>query len=241
MRDDDKTPPGSRADRVAGRPGVLSGQGAREAAIRDAGAPSSLDAATLARMRAEAVARAASPFIDPKLARDARALLTGADRAWLTHVTGRPATWYGDLSNAELYLAVQAVKADAPHLEAVAAARRAEQQRASRAAADAAARAGQAERDAWQALARRLPVPVAVWHNWTPRHLDGYEQGADHIVVLRELHAGRLHRAAYSPLCWTPSRARELRDVSGNAGDERRVPDCKACLRHAGRLAAGQG
>lgn len=80
---------------------------------------------------------------------------------------------------------------------------------------------------------------MAVCHNWTARHLDGYQQGADHIVVLADLDAGRLHRKAGDPLCWAPSRAHELRHVGANVGDEKRIPDCKACVRRAGKLANG--
>lgn len=197
---------------------------------------SALDDATLARMRAEAAVKA-GPFVDPALLRDADALLPGIDAEWLARIIGHPVRSYRTFTNAELFLAVHAAQADAEYLRALAAARRAEQGRAGREAAAAAQAQAQAVRDAWQALASRLPVPVAVWHNWTARHLDGYEQGADHIAVLEDLHAGRLRRRARSPLCWTPSRAHELRHVTGNVGDELRPPNCKACLRHARRLA----
>jgi hypothetical protein len=59
-------------------------------------------------------------------------------------------------------------------------------------------------------------------------------------VVLEDLAVGRLRRAAGLPLCWTPSRARQLRHVHGNAGDERRIPDCKACLERAARIVLTQ-
>lgn len=199
--------------------------------------PSVLDDATLEQMRAEAAADT-SPFIDPAVWRESTRVLPGVDNAWLSRVTGRRVTGYRHLSPAELALAVKAAKADAAHLQALAGARRAEQQAAAEHAAETAATAAHLATATWQALRARLPVPVAVRHNWTARHLDGYEQGADHIVVTQDLHSGRLHRRAGRSLCWTPSRDRELRHVSANVGDDRRVPDCKACLRHADNLAA---
>lgn len=200
-------------------------------------ATSALDETTLARMRAEA-AHEAGPFIDPAYFRRAQSELAAVPARWLDRVIGRPAGTWHSLSNAELVLALEAAQADAEHLRALA-----EESRSAWLLAEARRegerhRAAQAARDEWEALRGRLPVPVAILHNWTARHLDGYEQGGDHIVVLEDLHAGRLHRAAGSPLCWTPSRAHELRHVSANTGDERRLPDCKACLRHAERLAA---
>lgn len=199
-------------------------------------ATSALDDAALAAMRAEAEADR-SPFINPAVFRDAQSLLPGIDHAWLARVTGREVRSWQRLAPAELTLAVAAAKADAAYLQALGVQRRAAQQAASRQRAGEAAAAAQAERDAWEALRGRLPVPVQVCHNWTARHLDGYEQGADHIVVMVDLHAGRLHRTARSPLCWTPSRAHELRHVTPNVGDDGRIPDCKACLRRAEKLA----
>jgi hypothetical protein len=187
-------------------------------------------------MRAEAAARA-SPFVDPKLLRDAAAVLPGVPGDWLAWVVGRPVASYRSLTNAELALAVRAAAEDAAHLAALAAERRAARHRAEQATTAAAADAAQAQQDQWAALRARLPVPVSVQHNWTARHLDRYEQGADHIVVAENLHIGRFRRSAGDPLCWTPSRAHQLRHVSGNAGDELRLPDCKACLGHAERLA----
>jgi hypothetical protein len=200
--------------------------------------PSILDAATLARLRADARAHR-SPFTDPALIRDAAEVLGRAGAQWLTLAVGRPAGHWQRLSNEELHVAVQAARLDHAHLTAAREAHRAtyEEDRRRRAAEGATLR--RAAVDAWAALRAAQPVPVAVRHNWTSRHLDGYEQGGDHIVVLAALVVGRLHRAAGDPLCWTPSRARELRHVDGAAGDESRLPDCKACLKTAARVAAG--
>lgn len=201
---------------------------------------SALDDKTLARMRTAAAAEA-GPFADPALLREADALLPAADRGWLERVIGHPVPSYRSLTHAELLLAVRAAKADAAHLRALADSRRAEAEHARQHQAETAAAAARAGQEAWRALRSRLPVPVTVQHNWTARHLDGYEQGGNHIVVREDLNVGRFRRTAGVALCWTPSRARELRHVSGNAGDENRLPDCKSCLRHAENVAAARG
>ena len=152
--------------------------------------PSALDEAALAAMRADAEATA-GPFTDPALLRKAELALAGIDTAWLERVVGHPAGSWRSLSHAEMLLAVRAAETDAEHLAALA---EAEQQKLAR-RRQATAAAAQATADAaaaqWQQLRAQLPVPVTVQHNWTARHLDGYEQGADHIVVLEDLHAGR--------------------------------------------------
>lgn len=199
-------------------------------------AQSLLDEPALAVLRAQAAAHA-GPFIDPVVFRQAGIVLAGVDAGWLSRVAGRRVGWWGDLDNREMWLAVRAAEADAVYLKALAG-RRADAARAeSRKRAEDAVAAHRAKRDGWESLRVRLPVPVVVCHNWTARHLDGYEQGADHIVILAALDVGRFHREAGQPLCWTPSRAHELRHVGANVGDEKRIPDCKACMRRAGKLA----
>lgn len=195
-----------------------------------------LDTTAIERMRADA-ATAADPFTDPAVFRKAQAILPAADRQWLEEIIGHPVPSWTRLSGAELTLAVMAAEADAAHLAALREQQAAARQAAQREQAARAAATAQAARHAWETLRASLPVPVDVCHNWTARHLDGYEQGADHIVVREDLHAGRVHRPAGRPLCWTPSRARELRHVHPNCGDETRIPDCKACLDRARKLA----
>jgi hypothetical protein len=195
-----------------------------------------LDDDTLAVIRLEAMA-SASPFINPKLLREAEQVMHLAPPDWLARVTGRPVHSWRYLTNLELTIAVRAIRADRAHLDALRDAEQAEWRRAADESRPEAAATAQAGRDAWEALRARLPVPVVVLHNWTSRHLDGYEQGADHIVVLEDLHADRFHRAARQCLCETPSRASQLRHVGSAADDETRIPDCRACLRHAERLA----
>jgi hypothetical protein len=198
-------------------------------------APSGLAPADLARLRAEAVG-ARSPFVSPALLREGASLLGAVPDAWLAHVVGVQVPSWRYLTNQELHLAVAAAKEDAAWLTADREAGMAEYRAI--AAAEDAKRAATAMAAAaeWETLRAALPAPVAVCHNWTARHLDGYEQGGDHIVLLEDLHAGRLHRSARSPLCWTPSRAHELRHVSAAADDEDRLPNCKACLRTARQL-----
>lgn len=204
-------------------------------------APSSLDAVTLARMRADAERGHSSRHMDPALVREAERFLPGMSTEWLTYVVGRPVMTYRYFTTAELILAVAAAKADAEYLREAQAARYAAWEQERKANAARAASAHQREADAWDALRAALPVPVSVWHNWTARHYDGWIQGADHAVVLEDLHAGRLHRQAKDPLCWTPSRAHQLRHVTPNGtDDERRIPDCKACLRTARQLAKAE-
>lgn len=197
-----------------------------------------LDEPTIAAMRAQAVADGGgNPFIDPALIREAESVMPRTNPAWLERVIGHPVPSWRHLSYPELLLAVRAAKADAAHLQAVADAQRTEWQHANWEASEASRAADKAIRDAWTELRGQLPVPVEVWHNWTARHLDGYEQGADHIVVRQPVTVGRFHRDADRPLCWTPSRDHELRHIFGNTGDEKRIPDCKACLRRARQLA----
>jgi hypothetical protein len=195
-----------------------------------------LDDDTLAMIRLECAA-ARSPFIDPALLREAQELMHLAPADWLNRVAGRDVRSWTYLSNIELAVALRAIKADRAHLAARAAAQRAEWDRQARERLEVERAAAQAERDQWQALRARLPVPVTVGHNWTARHLDPYVQGADHIVVQADLTVGRFRRDARSPLCWTPSRSHELRHVELSDDGEDRIPTCKACLRHAERLA----
>jgi len=197
---------------------------------------SALTSETLASLRAEA-ARHTSRFTDPALIRDAETTLAPVDAGWLERVVGRRTRGWRYLSNAELHLAVNAARVDGEYIASAAAVQRDAWLVADARREGAAALARQTAWNEWEALRARLPVPVVVCHNWTARHYDGYEQGADHIVVQAGLNVGRFHREAGRPLCWTPSRAHALRHVSGAPGDAERVPDCKACLRSAHRTA----
>ena len=199
--------------------------------------PSALDDNTLAALRQQAAAYV-SQFIDPALVRAGQLRLPAADRSWLERVIGRDeARGWRYLGNAELWLALAALDIDAAHIESAAAAGRAAWRAGQEPRVADGEAARRADEQAWAGLRAALPVRVEVQHNWTPRHLDGYEQGGDHIVVLAGLHSGRLHRAPHECLCETPSRARQLRHVGPVTGDEKRIPNCQACLAHARRLA----
>ena len=168
--------------------------------------PSALDETALAALRADAAANV-SPFTDPSVLRKAEGVLAGIDAGWLERVIGHPVKSWRYLNHAELLLAMRAAEADAEHLGALADAQRAALTRERQAAAAAAQAKAQAAADRWQRLREQLPVAVTVQHNWTARHLDGYEQGANHIVILAGVEAGRFRRAAGMSLCQAPSRA----------------------------------
>ncbi|MEU5476877.1 hypothetical protein [Streptomyces mirabilis] len=90
----------------------------------------------------------------------------------------------------------------------------------------------------WKAISDQLPVAAEVRHNYTSiRHLEFYRQGVDHIYLLEELRVGRIYRPANNPLCFTPSRARYLREFPPLATGEIRLPDCRACDRILKRIA----
>lgn len=95
----------------------------------------------------------------------------------------------------------------------------------------------------WLALARALPVPVAVLYNYSgPNHYAVHQSGAVHIVVLADLTVGRLHRPARHALCQTPSRSHFIFDLGSDAPAERDRPEhraatCRECLRVAQRVA----
>lgn len=90
----------------------------------------------------------------------------------------------------------------------------------------------------WAALRAALPVKVVVVHNYkSARHCEnGFEQGADHILVCDHFQHGRLARLAEQAFCQTRSREKDLYfpygtqlDQGGVGGD--RLPTCKACIR----------
>jgi hypothetical protein len=89
----------------------------------------------------------------------------------------------------------------------------------------------------WDALWKALPVPVTVAYNYSgPNHLEGWCQGAVHILVAEGLRAGRLHRAVGDALCTTPSSGKHQLFDGGSVPPDQRWPTCKTCLRAAARL-----
>ncbi|MFF5655236.1 hypothetical protein [[Kitasatospora] papulosa] len=177
-------------------------------------------------------AREAGPFVDPHV-------LTAPvhNGEWCTAILGRPfpgerhVTWPDRYL---LHIAAQAEPCPPPPPRATAAAARVREQLDAdrRRIADRHAR----QTEVWERLRAALPVAAEVRHNYTShRHLGHYSQGGDHIYLPDGLDAGRLRRPAGRVLCWTPSRARDLREFPEPAGDGR-VPSCRACVRSAGRL-----
>ncbi|WP_431983930.1 hypothetical protein [Streptomyces qinglanensis] len=200
-----------------------------------------LSAEELTGLRARA-RREAGPFVDPHVIR----AVVPHTPAWASAILGRPYSGARSLTWPERYLLHIAAEAEpatppaggvadtgaGPSAE-LAAARKEREERRARAVTE------------WEEIRRRLPVAAEVRHNYTShRHLGHYSQGGDHIYLPDGLTAGRLIRPARSVLCWTPSRARDLREFPEPAGDGR-PPSCRACLRIARRLttppAAGSG
>ncbi|MEU5834501.1 hypothetical protein ABZ820_12625 [Streptomyces diacarni] len=176
----------------------------------------------------------AGPFTDPCV----MAMRVRHSGEWASAILGRPYDGERSLTWPERYLLHIAAQAEPcppppPQATAAAAVMRAELDVAARRREEEHARAV-AE---WDQIREHLPVPAEVRHNYTShRHLGHYSRGADHIYLLEGITAGRLHRSARHVLCWTPSRARDLREFPEPATDGR-PPSCRACLRTARRLA----
>lgn len=174
--------------------------------------------------------REAGPFVDSHLIH--RIVIHNAE--WASEILGHPFLGARYLPWRELYLLHLASQAEpvppAPPLETAARARAAQELQESQ---ERWARAREREVREWEALAAALPVPVEVRHNYTShRHLGHYSQGGDHIYLLEELRIGRLYRRASDVLCYTPSRAKDLREFPETATDGR-TPNCKVCLKTA--------
>jgi hypothetical protein len=200
------------------------------------------DPAVLAAVTAAAHAEA-GPFVNPALLPAATRIANSTPLDWQSAVLGRPVAPGGirAVSWAEAVVLLRAANVDADHLSG-----REAQQRAQAVARERerqAAWATQAEvaQLAWEQLRAALPVEVRVRHNWSIGHYDGHATGKDHVVVVAELRAGRLHRAAWMTLCQTPRRDQDLRALDRDPAStyaEERVPNCQGCLKVARRLAA---
>ncbi len=176
-------------------------------------------------------------FVDPvDVNRRIPELVRRRGHDWAFAVLGRPYHGVGSLYGPDMELLKLADELGLePPLPADVVARRA----AAREREEAESRAWLAmhERIAteWAALRAALPVPVEVFHNYTSaRHVDGFSQGADHIILSKDLRVGRLSRERGLPLCFVPSRAKDLQ-VFDDPGEHRR-PTCKACIRTACRI-----
>ena len=200
-----------------------------------------LDPDLLAALRERAHAEAWG-FVDPARFRAFQEQYPTWPPAWRDAIVGRATFGPRELTWPESVLLLLAADLDQVGLDRARAALKADNEAAIERAQEPARAAYAAQRAAWVALRARLPVNVEVWHNWTARHLDGYVQGADHIVTRQTFRVGRIVRLGDQPLCWTPSRAHELRHVQANGEEkEDRVPTCKACWRTAERIATEEG
>jgi hypothetical protein len=199
----------------------------------------------LAVLRASARESGSGSFIDPRSFRVVRETHFYAE--WASEVLGRAYTGVNALASGEIDLLALALAAepDRPTPAAVLArheaVRREEEERAR-----AAQRKADEKKAAWDALRKRLPVPVTVGHNWTVGHYDGHVTGKDHIVVQASLHVGRLHREQYAALCETLSKKNSgtpgyhrnpLNALDRSDDGEDRIPTCAACLKIANRVA----
>ncbi|MFD7509526.1 hypothetical protein ACFV5N_09310 [Streptomyces sp. NPDC059853] len=177
----------------------------------------------------------AGPFVDPHLAQRIRV----HNAEWASAILGHPFPGQHRITWPELYLlhiAAEAEPSPPPPPATAAAARHRAEQETARAAVEQAYRQQVEE---WEQLAAglgRLGVRAEVRHNYTShRHLGHYTQGGDHIYLLDDLHIGRLRRLAGRVLCFTRSRARNLREFPEPARDGR-PPTCRACLTTARRI-----
>jgi hypothetical protein len=191
----------------------------------------------LTELRTRAAAKT-SPFVDPAQLNRVAQFVAGREE-WATAITGRPFTLRA-MTNLELRLLDLAAETE-PAPPAPPRQPRpwedgyvpSEHERA-----DADLRAARATE--WTQLRAALPVPVRVVHNYTSRrHTENHVQGIEHILVVEEVRAGRLHREVGRALCFTPSKRRDHRYLSLNdwdPGDDDRLPTCAQCLRIAYRL-----
>lgn len=203
--------------------------------MSDADRATHLSDETLSELRARA-RREAGPFVDPRLLPGLSAKAARAYPEWVSAVLGRQVHDVRRVSWAELVLL--GLACDAEPEPPVPARLLAERERA---ASEERRRAehlrGQA--DAWAALRVSLPVKVSVAYNYSgPHHYEFHLSGANHIILREPLSSGRLRRDAGRSLCWTPSRAKHLLFAHlDDPADLNRVPNCKACLKIAARIA----
>ncbi len=201
--------------------------------MQDTGRATRLSDETLSELRARA-RREAGRFIDPRLLPGLSAKAARAYPEWVSAVIGHQIHDVRRVSWPELVLLGLACDAEPePPVPARVLAER------ERAASEERRRANWLEekRQEWAALRAALPVKVSVAYNYSgPHHYEFHLSGANHIIVREPLHVGRLRRDADRSLCWTPSRAKHLLFDHLDTLDER-IPNCKACLATAARIA----
>lgn len=190
---------------------------------------------TLSELRARA-RREAGPFVDPRLLPALTAKTVRAYPEWVSAVLGRQVHDVRRVSWAELVLLGLAY--DLEPEPPVPARVLAERERLAQKERQHAEWLEQKHKE-WAALRASLPVKVSVAYNYSgPHHYEFHLSGANHIIVREPLLVGRLRRDADRSLCWTPSRAKHLLFAHlDDPADRARVPNCKACLRIAARIA----
>lgn len=179
----------------------------------------------------EQARREAGPFVDPCLVPRIKA----HNPEWASEILGHEFLGEERLSWSKLYLIHLACQAEPdPPPPPRATARRGEIEAERQYLLAEEQRRYARQLDRWQRAVRKLAdrgVRAEVRHNYTStRHEEWYVQGKDHVYLLDDLEVGRLTRGRGRVLCWTPSRARDLREFPEPAGDSR-LPTCKACLK----------
>lgn len=96
----------------------------------------------------------------------------------------------------------------------------------------------QARTQAWEQLKAALPVPVVLAYNYSGgNHYATWTQGADHIIVTKDVTAGRWQRSEGEAFCTTDSNAHQQDFVWWkDETDAARLPTCKNCLKRAAKL-----
>ena len=189
-------------------------------------------------------------FVDPTRLPSVRHTLAQLPTIWIDHVLGRATTGCGTIALqwGEMVTLEHAAKLDRDHLDHLATRRQEDNARRENNE-----RSEQHRRDVDRRQRHTLPVDVFVGLNWAFGYENGSNRGRSHIVVQHDLRSGRLHRPAATALCETPSRTgggawglnplraldRTPRDAVG-PGDHDRLPDCRACLAIADRIAKRQ-
>lgn len=184
----------------------------------------------LTDLRAEAAKQSRSP-VDPRQLQRVTEFAS-SHREWASSILGRPFNGIRSLRGLELALLDLAAEAEP---EPPAPVRLPAQPSPAEIAAAESARSADA---AWGDLVERFPVRVGVAYNFSgPLHVETYASGADHIILLADVRAGRLHRAEGRSLCHTPSRSRHLLfDPTQIHPPADRTPTCKECIRTAYRI-----
>lgn len=211
-----------------------------------------LDADRLTVIRAD-TRSSRNRYVDPARLEPVRRTVAQLPTAWSSYVLGRAVAGTHALQWGEMVALTDSAILDRIHLDYLADLARDEGvRRLDRERAEVHYRAIE-RRDWWEHLRRQLPVEVFVGFNWAYGYKNGSNRGRSHIVVQQDLRSGRLHRRAETALCETASRSRPgprgldpfralertPRDAVG-PGDCDRIPDCRACLKFAHRIAVRQ-